>query len=74
MSKSKYKVHVRAKKTRIKIKGKDEKEFFRGHIFDNPDEDLIALARADKNNRVLRLEPNEQEEALLNKAMEGGKK
>jgi hypothetical protein len=54
--KIKYRVHVRAIRTRIYVPGKGMQLFKRGYIFEKPWPELVAIAEADKKNRVWRLE------------------
>lgn len=71
MDKSKYRVHVRAIKTRIMVPGEGIRVFLRGYIFEKPWPDLISLAEQDIKCRVLRLEKIVLSE---NKAKEGAAK
>jgi len=54
--KVKYRVHVRALRTKINVPKKGFTVFERGHVFEKPWAELVDLAGMDKKNRVLRLE------------------
>lgn len=61
-----YRVHVRAIRTRITDEKGRERVYRAGHIFEKPWPDLVAQAKADAKNRVLRIETIIKDEEAIN--------